>query len=422
MRRIIELSLVAIYLSAIAPSPAFAAPKKATSVSPDAAIKRLKKQAKDSESAGDAAFAKGNLEQGKLKYLAAVDLYKLADKTERQQESGYSTRISYEISKSRSLMCRAARKFIEAKRYAEAQKLAEQSFELGSHYSTPIGPAPNPDEFQMLAESAEGQHKYDIALRNYGALAFLYSTMYGRDEEGQITAMRKQAEMLTLLQKPKEATLKKKEADELWNALHSSVEDLKAACEKGDFVTAKRLVEACANADGDGKCSSRGWGCGLQPLHHAVLSKNKDLVAYLLDHGAKVNNQVSFVDPQNTDGLKEPVGIEPSPLHLAVYNGDVQMARYLLRRGADVKARTTDVQLGPPLNTIGPRGECATPLHFAARGGNVEMVKCLLDAHADARALDINNKTPVDWACNLRTTALLTRPAFNFDFLLPHKM
>lgn len=408
MRIIIQLSLVAACFSAIALSPAFAQPKKATSISPYAAIEHLKAQAKASESAGDAAFAKGNLEQGKLKYLAAVDLYKLADRAVRQQKSGHSTRISFEISSCRYLLVSAAKKFVKAKNYATAEKLAEQSIELGSHYSTPIGPAPYPDEFRLLAESAEGLQNYAKALSNYQVLANIYAMPCERNEEGQIAALRKRAQILTLLKKPGEAALEKKKAEDLWKALHNSDQDLKDACEKGDKLAAIKLVEAGARADGDGKASERGWHCCLQPIHYAVLSKNKELVAYLLDKGANVNNQVGFWDAKYTDGIKDPVGNQPSPLHLAVYNNDVEMARYLLKRGADVNARVSTLSVGPPLNTIG-QSEFATALHYAAGNGNQPMVKCLLDAHANPKALDANKRTPIDWASDLGTSALLIR-------------
>lgn len=418
MRKTFIVALATCVVSVMAVPKVLAAP----SVDPKNSVALLNAQAEATKKAGENAFAKGNLEQGRLNYLAAIELYKRADSTERKQHSGFSTRISGEIWACRMMFCDAAERFLKAKDYASAEVLVEQSIDLGNHYSTPVGPAPYVREFELLAESEIGLRKYDEALSNYKTVENISSYYYVRNEQRQWEAIKKRAEIYALMNSPKDAAAEKKRAEEFYQALHSSEEDLKAACEKGDFVTAKKLVEAGANADGDGKDSSRGWGCSLQPLHHAVLSKNKTLVAYLLDHGAKVNNQVSFVDPKNTDGLKEPVGVVPSPLHLAVYNGDVEMAHYLLSRGADVKARTIDVRIGPPLNTIGPRGECATPLHFAARGGNELMVKCLLDAHADAKALDINNKTPVDWACNLSTTALLTRPAFNFDLLLPHKM
>lgn len=376
------------------------------SAAPVSVPERLLEQSKVHQTAGKSAFARGNLEQGKIDYLSAVELLKKSDLAERRQHSGYSTRISSQIWTCRTLLTDAANHYAKAKKFTEAQKLASMSIELGSRFSTPIGPAPYTPEYEALAASQCGLRDYGGALATYHTLENIYSTIYERNEKRQVEVIRKRAEILALTNKPREAAAEKKRADTLWNSLHSSAEELKAACRKGDLAAATRLVQEGASANGDGKASERDWHSRLQPIHYAVLSKNKNLVAYLLDKGADINNQFAFVDEKYTDGLGSTVGFEPSPLHLAVYQNDVEMARYLISRGARVNVRVSRLDVGPPINTICP-SEDATPLHYAARNGNQLMVKVLLRAHADKRALDADKKTPLDWAKDLATSAFL---------------
>ena len=133
------------------------------------------------------------------------------------------------------------------------------------------------------------------------------------------------------------------------------------------------LAEAGAELDvwRPGIHSPNGW----TPLHLAVRSnRNPAVTAALLEVGADVH-------ARQEDG--------PTPLHDAA---TAEVVALLLEAGADIEARATY------LGWRQPNGRDMTPLHVAAKRGNAAVFMALLDARADPSALDIEGKTPLDYA------------------------
>ncbi|KAK3385284.1 ankyrin repeat-containing domain protein [Podospora didyma] len=97
------------------------------------------------------------------------------------------------------------------------------------------------------------------------------------------------------------------------------VEALVRAAECGQLVAARRLVNQRVNIhafDNERR---------MNPLQAAIFSCDKEMVHFLLTHGADINA------PAYQDG-----GL--TALQLALFNGSLETARYLLRKGADVFA------------------------------------------------------------------------------------
>src|SRR5437762_2374265 len=89
---------------------------------------------------------------------------------------------------------------------------------------------------------------------------------------------------------------------------------------------------------------------GATPLHDAAWSGNRELAAYLIEHGANV--QARHAEGGST------------PLAFAVIKNDLAMVDLLLAHGADFKAA----------DNYG-----ATPLHLAADRGYRKLVDLLLE-------------------------------------------
>lgn len=110
----------------------------------------------------------------------------------------------------------------------------------------------------------------------------------------------------------------------------------------------------------------------LTYLHCALLTQNKEIIALLLEQGAKVN-------------VLRVYGW--TPLHHTVYQEpvDKELVQLLLKHGADVHAR----------NVYGK-----TPLHLAASVGNREIIPLLLEHGAEIDAQDQNGMVPLQAAFN----------------------
>jgi formylglycine-generating enzyme required for sulfatase activity len=134
--------------------------------------------------------------------------------------------------------------------------------------------------------------------------------------------------------------------------------EIHEAVRAGDLAKVKALLK-----DNPKLISSKG---GDAPLHLAVESNNKEMVEFLLAHGARVNDR-------NAKGMM--------PLHLSVTSDNKDMAELLLAHGANVNAGC-DVSYDEGFS------HNATPLHLAARFGNKEAVELLL-----AHGADVNSET-----------------------------
>jgi ankyrin repeat protein len=110
-------------------------------------------------------------------------------------------------------------------------------------------------------------------------------------------------------------------------------------------------------------------GDGTTPLHWAVYKVDRELVAELLDHGAKP-------DVTNKYGS--------SPLTEAAKLGDLALVRQLLDAGADVESPNADGQ---------------TALMLAARVGALDLAKLLVERGADVNAKETwRDQTALIWA------------------------
>eukprot|EP00002_Diphylleia_rotans_P037088 TRINITY_DN8251_c0_g1_i1.p1 TRINITY_DN8251_c0_g1~~TRINITY_DN8251_c0_g1_i1.p1 ORF type:complete len:787 (-),score=145.74 TRINITY_DN8251_c0_g1_i1:294-2654(-) len=104
---------------------------------------------------------------------------------------------------------------------------------------------------------------------------------------------------------------------------------------------------------------------GNTTLHYAVISSAKDIVAQLLNEGAKANT---------------PNDQKDTPLHLASYLGDLSVVHVLLQYRADC-------------NRQGFQG--MTPLHYACQQGCYEVCELLLSAGARINLRDELSLTPL---------------------------
>jgi hypothetical protein len=93
------------------------------------------------------------------------------------------------------------------------------------------------------------------------------------------------------------------------------------------------------------------------------------LLDYLLEHGADVNTRAQYGE---------------SPLAAAAAEGQIEAATMLIARGARLDNRTAIT--------------LETPLTKAARANHMDMVKLLLDHGANPDAMDVLDRTALDWA------------------------
>uniref|UniRef100_A0A8C5FYR4 cGMP-dependent protein kinase interacting domain-containing protein n=1 Tax=Gouania willdenowi TaxID=441366 RepID=A0A8C5FYR4_GOUWI len=203
-----------------------------------------------------------------------------------------------------------------------------------------------------------------------------------------------------------------------------------AACASGDTLEAKVLLDDrdrekdiadiinCANAD------------GITALHQACIDGSMEIVSFLWDHGANINQ----VDNEGW-----------TPLHVAASCGYPEIADFLLQHGASLTAvncdgdvpldialdETTETLLldhtqrqgvdleaakrleeeqimsdarlwlidGPPADVRSPKTG-ATPLHVAAAKGYLEVLKILCQVGLDVSAVDEDGWTPLHAAAH----------------------
>ena len=111
---------------------------------------------------------------------------------------------------------------------------------------------------------------------------------------------------------------------------------------------------------------------------------HRDVVAYLLDHGA---------DP----ALANPHG--DSPLAVAAEQGHAKIASLILAKGVDPDEGRQSVPSFTGGALVGLKAEeHNTPLMKAAQGGHIEAVRVLLDAESDPNIRGLAGKTALYWA------------------------
>lgn len=185
------------------------------------------------------------------------------------------------------------------------------------------------------------------------------------------------------------------------NTLNSA---LLSASSEGKLEVVKKLVGRGA----DLQCRLK--DTGAHPLDRACYSGHKDVVSFLLESGAPVNQTrpdgISSLYVACFHGEKEIVkillsyGADPSqvlkdtgssPLFNASQNGYSEIVELLLKHGAD-----------PNLN----RTDSTSPLIIAAFTGHAEVVSILLQngAKFDHK---FNSKTAYSWAKNVKHTHVL---------------
>ncbi|XP_072522853.1 poly [ADP-ribose] polymerase tankyrase-2-like isoform X2 [Salminus brasiliensis] len=147
--------------------------------------------------------------------------------------------------------------------------------------------------------------------------------------------------------------------------------ELFEACRSGDLQRVKKLLNAANvnNRDTAGRKST--------PLHFAAGFGYKDVVDYLLKHGADVH-------ARDDGGLIS--------LHNACSFGHAEVVRHLLRHGADVNSRDNWNY---------------TPLHEAAIKGKIDVCIVLLQHGAELTIRNTDGRTALDLA-EPSTRAVLT--------------
>lgn len=147
--------------------------------------------------------------------------------------------------------------------------------------------------------------------------------------------------------------------------------DLFSAARSGDIPVVRRLVE---NAPALVNAEWSEWDCS-SPLDAAVVGGQREVIRFLIAHGANVNAM--------------------DTLNLAVMSGNLEIMQMLLEAGANVDCRTM--------------GEGQTPLHLAVQQDNVDAVVLLLAHGANPNATDWNGHTPLHDAVALNRTTIANR-------------
>jgi uncharacterized protein len=142
----------------------------------------------------------------------------------------------------------------------------------------------------------------------------------------------------------------------------------------GDLMRVRELVEA------ESELANQVGADGHLPLGLACFFLHEDIVEYLLEKGANVNDA-----SQNNQRV--------TPLHAASASRSVSIVRTLLEHGADPNAR---------------QNGGFTALHSAAQNGQVEMIRLLLAQEAQADVRNEDGETPLDIAQKNNFTEAVT--------------
>jgi len=224
-----------------------------------------------------------------------------------------------------------------------------------------------------------------------------------------------------------------------WKSLIApSTEELFMAASVGDLANVKKIIEKFPSA-----ISSRDISGGNTPLHYAAMNGDIDIVSYLLEHGADIEetgpngwtpletiatvpfhaNHPKIIaaleakgavpgGPRRHAGIRDvrETGRATGVMFEAVGNGHVRLVEMILKKGVDMKARSAQytflhyavltgrvdiakllIANGAELN---PKGmDDTTPLHIAAESGNAELAILLIEKGADINAVTRDGKT-----------------------------
>ncbi|KAI3352727.1 hypothetical protein L3Q82_019314 [Scortum barcoo] len=213
------------------------------------------------------------------------------------------------------------------------------------------------------------------------AAEFLAACASGDTEEAQ-----------AMLKEAKET--KRKDDEDVAEIINCSNADgitaLHQACIDGSMEMVSFLLERDANVN---QVDSEGW----TPLHVAASCGHTDIADFLLQRGASLS-------AVNCDG--------DVPLDIALDETTESLLQdYTLRQGVDLEAAKrleeeqimTDAQTwlndGPPSDVKHPRTG-ATPLHVAAAKGYIEALKLLCQCGLDVSAVDFDGWTPLHAAAH----------------------
>lgn len=151
------------------------------------------------------------------------------------------------------------------------------------------------------------------------------------------------------------------------------------AAEVGNLASVKELVASGVNIH-DRDSNNR------TAIYYAALNCNLDIVEYLLDMGAYVNNIVC--DGTLLDNNKHSLDHERL-LHLAAEKGKLSIIKYLIQRRENAKHPHLDVSI----DAKGLNNE-ETALHYAVSYRHIDIVKWLIDKGANVEAKDKSGNTP----------------------------
>ncbi|XP_070772467.1 protein phosphatase 1 regulatory subunit 12C [Enoplosus armatus] len=213
------------------------------------------------------------------------------------------------------------------------------------------------------------------------AAEFLAACASGDTEEAQV-----------MLKEAKETT--RRNGEDVVEIINCSNADgitaLHQACIDGSMEMVSFLLERGANVN---QVDSEGW----TPLHVAASCGYPDIADFLLQRGASLS-------AVNCDG--------DVPLDIALdETTDSLLQGYTLRQGVDLEAakRLEEEQImtdartwlneGPPADVRHPRTG-ATPLHVAAAKGYLEALKILCQCGLDVSAMDFDGWTPLHAAAH----------------------
>ncbi len=178
-------------------------------------------------------------------------------------------------------------------------------------------------------------------------------------------------------------TQSKKQLEDLRNNLPESLSPpppdpscgkLLEACRNGWLEGVKKAAEKCPLTKFD-------FSLDQTPLLVSVIHGNREIAAWLLENGAKINQE-----DQNSK----------TPLILAVENADLDMIKLLIQEGADINHAAFGTNKKYAADSGGYPGIAYTPLAIAAENNRIEIADYLL---ARGAAVEIHREcTPLHLA------------------------